>query len=785
MYNQMEMESENEQIDIKGIIFRYLAYWPWILSTVLIALVLAFYYLRYTPDSFNTTAKVKVLKDKGAAEFGLELGDMLGKSNVNLENEVAVLNSFRVNKQVVEQLNLQVQYFQTGRVNETQVYHAPFMVKYVAEADVNKTPLEFQITITNRGYKFLNIQTEETLEVFNFYFENPTPQFPFTVTPSKPGNISPGGNPVFTVRVLSVANATQSLINAINVAPNGKNSDILNLSLTSSNKEQARDVINTLIEVYTKDGILDRQEVSKRTISFIDERFAFLSTELDSIEVSKGDFKQDNNISIFEADAASAIEKRVVKDEQLFEMETQLLLADVLGKNISNAEDLQLLPANIGLSSGAINNLVKDYNEALLEYQKWRASAGANNPKVKVLKQTIEDLNANIESSLKGYKAQLQESLKQNQRAQSQALQSVKNLPKQEKILRSIERQQLLKENLYLLLLQKREEAAINMAITSANVKVIDYAITNAIPVAPKRKIIYLGALLIGLVVPVGVLYLKFLTDTKVYTSKDIEAINPKTPIIVEIPSITNAKDALNNEEQNPQTREAFRTLAHGLSFILNNDDSSKKSGHVVAVTSSVKGEGKTTVSFNIAKTYSELSKSVLLVGADLRNPQLHPYINQAKETPGLSNFLVEEDVHWEDVLFKVGEQSNRFDILLSGAIPPMPSVLLSSQRLKDFIAEARKKYDYVIIDTAPTLLVADTLTFIHETDLTMYVVRSGTTEKQLIEFSKKMIEEKKMNKMAYVINDMQYTGINGYNYGYGYGYHADMKKKAWYQFWK
>ena len=785
MNHQIEIDSENEQIDIKGIIFRYLAYWPWFLITVILALALAFYYLRYTPDSFNTTAKVKVLTDKEATDFALDLDKMLGKSNVNLENERAVFSSFRLNRQVVEKLNLQVQYFQTGRIKESQVYHAPFTVKYKPGVEAMYEELEYEITIQDRGYHFRHVETGEVLEVPNFYFETATAAFPFTVVPREPGTMEPGENPVYTVRIKSEERATQDLIEAIKISPDGKNSDILILSLDATNKDRAQDILNTLIEVYTEDGILDRQEISKRTISFIDERFAFLSMELDSIEVSKGTFKQDNNLSVFEADAASALNKRAQKDEQLFEMETQLLLAGVLEESIGDAEDFQLLPANIGLNSGAINNLVKDYNEALLEYQKWRASAGDNNPKVKVLKQTIEDLNANIDSSIKGYKTQLSQSLRKNQRAQSLALQSFKKLPKQEKILRSIERQQLLKENLYLLLLQKREEAAINMAITSANVKVIDYAITNAIPVAPKRKIIYLGALLMGLVLPVGVLYLKFLTDTKIYTSKDVEAINPKTPILVEIPSITNAKEALNNEEQNPQTREAFRTLAHGLTFMLNNDDSSRKSGHVVAVTSSVKGEGKTTVSFNIAKTYSELSKSVLLVGADLRNPQLHPYINQAKETPGLSNYLVEEDVPWEDSLFKIGKDSNRFDILLSGTIPPMPSVLLSSQRLKDFIAEARKKYDYVIIDTAPTLLVADTLTFIHETDLTMYVVRSGTTEKQLIEFSKKMIEEKKMNQMAYVINDMQYNGINGYNYGYGYGYHADMKQKAWYQFWK
>src|SRR5690554_6302013 len=390
MYNQMEIDPENDQVDIKGVIYRYVAYWPWILVSIMLALLVAFYYLRYTPDSFNTTAKVKILTDKEATDLALDLDKILGKSNVNLENERAVLSSFRLNKQVVDQLNLQVGYFQTGRVNERQVYRAPFTVVFVPEAHTTNTNLEFEIAIQARGYKLHNLETGASLEVPNFYFETPTAQFPFTIVPREAGTVVPGENPVYTIRMSDEGRATQNLLNTIKITPDGKNSDILILSLDATDKQQAQDILNTLIEVYTEDGILDRQEISKRTISFIDERFEYLTTELDSIEVSKGSFKQDNNLSIFEADAASVIEKRSVKDEQLFEVETQLLLADILDKSITKADDFQLLPANIGLNSGAINNLVNDYNTALLEYHKWKASAGDNNPKVKILKQTID-----------------------------------------------------------------------------------------------------------------------------------------------------------------------------------------------------------------------------------------------------------------------------------------------------------------------------------------------------------------------------------------------------------
>ena len=785
MYNQLENDSEDQQLDIKAILFRYLNYWPYILACAVIALVIAFMYLRYIPDSYTTTAKVKILSEKEATNLSLDLDKLLGKGGVNLENERAVLNSYRLNKQVVDKLNLQVSYFQSGRVKQSEVFNPPFTLVYAPEADTANRALQFEVTLNARGYQLKNLGTEETLDVPTFYFDTPTAQFPFTIKPTTAGTIVPGKNPVYTVSIASESNATQRLVNGVQIATDGKSSDILRLSLNSTNKEQAQAILNTLIEVYTDDGILDRQEVSKRTIAFIDERFQYLATELDSIEVAKGNYKQGNNISIFEADAGAVLQQRAVKDEQLFEVETQLLLADVLQKSMSNNDNFDLLPANIGLNSGAINNLVGDYNTAILEYNRWKASAGDSNPKVKILKQTILDLNANIGSSLRGYKNQLEQTVKQNKRAQYSAQQSFETLPNKEKILRSIEREQLLKENLYLLLLQKREEAAITMAVTAPNVKVIDYALTNGTPVAPKRKIIYLGAFLIGILVPVGILYLKFLTNTKIYTGRDIEAINPNSPILGEIPSIPNAKDLLRDSAGNSQTEEAFRTLVHNLNFMYTKKET--EGGRVIAVTSSVKGEGKTTASFNVAQTYFQLKKSVLLVGADLRNPQLHPFINETKETAGLSNYLSDFDTNWQDLVLSRNGDTNRFDIFLSGPIPPMPAVLLSSQRFKDFITEARKEYDYVIIDTAPTVLVADTLTFADQADFTAYVVRSGVTEKALIEFSKKLVQDKKIPNLGYIVNDLDYRGAHGYgyNYGYGYGYSADPVETPWYQFWK
>ena len=230
MNKHLELDSDNEQLDIKVIVYKYLAYWHWIALCAIVAVALAFLYLRYTPNSYTTTAKVKILTDKEAADFALDLDKLLGKGNINLENERAVLQSFRLNNKVVKQLNLQVAYFQTGRINQSQVFNAPFTVVHVPQNEKPTSALNFEITVTDRGYKLVNLETEEALDVPTFYFDNPTAAFPFKITPNEAHNVSED-NPVYTMSIATENKATQSLVNNINVSPDGKDSDILILSL--------------------------------------------------------------------------------------------------------------------------------------------------------------------------------------------------------------------------------------------------------------------------------------------------------------------------------------------------------------------------------------------------------------------------------------------------------------------------------------------------------------------------------------------------------------------------
>lgn len=773
---------EENAIDLKALLFKFLRNWVWILVGLLMCLIFAYLKITYSNKIYASQASVRLLDQKESSQLTIDFDNMMNRSNINLENEIALFKSLRINKEVVKRLRSNIAYYYEENIKSSRVYKPPFELIHEPEKDTLNELREYEVVLTSKGYELSNTEGySKTID--GYHFDTSSAKFPFTLKPRY--DIMPLIEEPLNYRVFvsDIEPSAIALSNELVIEPYGDLSDIINLNLTSFSTSYGRDVLNTLIEVYIEDGINDRQRLSERTIEFIDERFAFLTAELDSIEQNKKAFKQNNDLSIFQADASVMIQSKTANEEQLFDVETQLILAEVLEKSLTQNDNFKLLPADIGLSSNSVNNLVKEYNNTLLEYDKFKASAGDGNPTVRVLRETIIELNENIETSLKAYQNQLVETLKQNKRAQERVSRSFKTLPDKEMVLRSIERQQALKESLYLLLLEKREEAAIEMATEAPNIKVVDYAISNPIPVSPKSNQIYILGAFLGMALPMGFMFLVFILDTHIYEKKHIEAIHKNATIIGEVPEF-DAK--VFKSESNSMTHivEAFRTIAHNLTFLWPN---SQEEAKVICVTSSIKGEGKTTVAFQLARVFKQLDKKVLLVGADLRNPQIHSLIDiDRSDKKGLTNILTETEVDWKTQLISYGEKFP-IDILLSGQIPPMPSILLSSMQFKGLLEQFKQAYDYVILDTAPTLLVSDTLTFANQVDATVNVVRHGFSKNALIAHSKQLDQEKKTRNLVYVLNAIPSKTLfgYGYNYGYGYGYGAeDAPKKPWYRFW-
>lgn len=769
---------EEEQFDVKKALSKYIRYWPWFLLTVFISLVMGYFYLRYSPVVFESVAKIKILDDSKQLNISVDPMSVLnGNSKINMDNEIEVLESYRILSHVVNEMDLDVTYAVVGKLKTTQIWDAPFFVAKEFPKDSLIKPLSYTATINASGLTLVDEQEHKLLVEPN-QTSVPTKYFPLSVTLLKGINLEEHTDPTYQVVISPIKEVVINLIDELKVEATNKTSEILTLSLQGENPERNERILNKIIETFNDDGILDRQLVSKRTVDFTDERIVDLSGELSTIEGKKEAFQRSNNLSYIEADAGMSIQKKSIAEDEVNKLETQIELSKLLKESLSDQGDYGLLPADIGLESSGINSLVSGYNKLALERQKLAASAGENNPTLQELSSQLSRTKQNIINTVNVYQQQQNISLAQLSQQKNRAGAQFSRIPEKQNILRSIERQQSIKESLYLLLLQKREEAAINYAVTAPSVKIVDYGLSDSKPVSPKKKVVYAISLLMGVLLPFGFLYMKFTMDTKIHERADVEKLHTDIPIAAEIPYFENIKSFTQANDRSILA-ESFRILSTNVNYLLGKK---VKEGKVIYVTSSVKEEGKTLVSLNLSLAYASIKKKVLLVGADLRNPQLHTYFNVDKNTVGLSNYLHDPKIEWKDCIHKGFGLNNFHKVCFAGAIPPNAPELLSSPAFEDFINAVKKEFDYIIVDCAPTLLVTDTLLISEYADSTLYVVRAEFTDKRLFEFIKGLNKNHRLKNMAFVINDVKIDKLNGYNYGYGYGYSDSVISSPWYK---
>ncbi len=772
----LEVQEDEEQFDIKKALSRYIQYWPWFLVGIIISLTVGYFYLRYAPVVFESVAKIKILDDSKKLNISTDPLSLLnGKSNINMDNEIEVLESYRILSQVVNELDLDVSYAVVGKLKTTQIWNAPFFVTKEFPSDSLQDPISYTVTVEDSKI-ILRDGEEHKMEVLPNQASVPSKYFPITVMILNSANLNEHKDTTFKVVISPVKEVVLNLIDEMKVEATNKTSEILTLSLQGENPDRNERILNKIIETFNEDGILDRQLVSKRTVDFTDERIVSLSGELSNIENKKESFQRNNNLSFIEADAGMSIQKKSIAEEEVNKLETQVELSKLLKESLSDQGDYGLLPADIGLESSGINSLVSGYNKIALERQKLAASAGENNPTLQELSSQLTRAKQNIINTVNVYQQQQQVSLAQLTQQKNRAGAQFSSIPEKQNILRSIERQQSIKESLYLLLLQKREEAAINYAVTAPSIKVVDYGLSDSKPVSPKKKVVYAISMLMGLILPFGILYMKFTMDTKIHERSDVERLHSDIPIAAEIPYFEEIKSFTQANDRSILA-ESFRILSTNVNYLMR---AKGKESKVIYVTSSVKEEGKTLVALNLSLAYASIKKKVLLVGADLRNPQLHTYFKVDKNNVGLSNFLHDPKIDWKDCINKGFGLNDYHKVCFAGAIPPNAPELLSGPGFEEFIEAAKQEFDYVIVDCAPTLLVTDTLLISEYADATLLVVRAEYTDKRLFEFIKGLNKNHRLKNMAYVVNAVKKHRMNGFNYGYGYGYSAKQQKQNW-----
>tara|TARA_Y100001954_G_scaffold134949_1_gene144076 strand:+ start:210 stop:2576 length:2367 start_codon:yes stop_codon:yes gene_type:complete len=786
---------ENRQTDelefSRKIFFKYFSYWPFILVSLVSSILVAFLIIRYSEPTYETHAKIEILDKAQDSEMALPTAmTVFNRSMINLENEIGRLNSFRLNDSVVNKLKSNVRYFWKGNIKTTEMHNSGFFddyqIKFKINLDTVKTSMIFDIYLSENKMEIIGTDQEKN-ELYNFNFNSFTT---FSKTHNLPFEISINPENLFEFdssihRVIKILPHEFTVIEFINRLELNKalqsninryqeGSDQIVLSMNHSNKLIAQDYLNTLISVFDNDGIIDRQLEYKNTIKFVEERSRFLVKQLETIENRKQDFKKENKLSDIKFNADYTISQKGLYNSELFDLQSQKSLLDLFKDEIF-LNEYKLLPVNFGLNDISLNELILQFNLLIKDRNRLiNSGAGRKNSLVINIENQLDNFFRNIQNSVTNYEKSLEVSISSIISKEKEFDAFFNDIPENEKILRSIDRELEIKEALYLLLLQKKEEAAINLAVVKPTIKVIDFARSGIYTISPNKLYILVICLSLGLILPITLLSIIFYLNNKVQTKDDLDPIG--APTIAEIPHFEDIDDfdlsSLNSKSRDPLS-ESIRMLSANLKFVAN-----KNKGNTILVTSSIKGEGKTLISSSLAKILS-FSKKVLLIGSDLRNPQIHKYVNLNKsEVKGLSDYLYSSDLSWQELIVN----NQNLDIILSGTIPPNPAELLQSKKYIDLIDEVKESYDFIIVDSAPCILVADTIHISKLFDNTICVIRTDHSTKDVVSF---LVENKKLfNNLNLVLNGIgknkaygykyKYGYNYSYNYGYGYGYNED-----------
>lgn len=791
--NERQCETEDEKIDIQQLLFKYIIHWPWFVGAVLVCLIGAWIYLRMATPVYNISATVLIKDDKKGGNTGSMVGlEELGLSGLisssqNIDNELEVLRSKTLVKEVINLLNLYVSYTDEDGFPSKNMYKtSPVLVSLTPqEAEKLTDPMVVEMALYGEGGLEVNVTVGD--KEYQKLFEKLPAVFPmdegtlaFFQSPDslslKKDTMEASSNiRHITAKIKSPMKVARAYCENLKIEPTSKTTSVAVISLKNSSLQRGQDFINQLLEMYNRNTNNDKNEIAQKTAEFIDERINIISKELGSTEANLENFKRNAGITDLTSEAQIALTGNAEYEKKRVENRTQISLIEDLRKYIRGNE-YEVLPGNIGLQDPGLVATIERYNEMLVERKRLLRTSTENNPTIINLDTSIRAMKSNVQATLDGSLKGLLITKADLEREASRFSRRISDAPGQERQFVSIARQQEIKAGLYLMLLQKREENAIALAATANNAKIIDEAIADDIPVSPKRRMIYLIALVLGIGIPVGIIYLIGLTKFKLEGRADVEKLTT-IPIVGDIP-LTDEKNEKDGsiavfENQNNLMSETFRNIRTNLQFMLQND---KK---VILVTSTVSGEGKSFISANLAISLSLLGKKVVIVGLDIRKPGLNKVFRLSTKEKGITLYLANPETDLMSLVQPSDINQNLY-ILPGGTVPPNPTELLARDGLDKAIEILKKSFDYVVLDTAPVGMVTDTLLIGRVADLSVYVCRADYTHKVEYTLINELAEEKKLPNLCTVINGVDLKRRKyGYYYGYGYGYGQEKGAKS------
>lgn len=770
---QLELQEKEEKIDLRKTISKYLYKWPWFVASILVCVISAYIYLRYSVPKYQTKTTLKFDKKQNDLTSALSdldnLGIGLGNSD-ELKSEAAVVTSRPILMRVVKNLNLNVEYFNTGEIKDSQLF---------TELPISGKILNFNKEFVSSEYYIRKINGDEFTLVsethgkFAGKFDVPLKLDFGTVILNR--NRQLAVKPDYKIIFWNPIEKVKKLEKTIQVNLPDEKALLMDITLIGTVAQKSEKILDEVTRQYNLDGQRDKNLQAENTQKFIDRRLEVITRDLSGVENQKENFQSRNRIVDLQAQAELALQNTSENTKLLLQQQAQLDLLNSLTAEAAKGNN-QLMPSNLGLNP-SLEQSIAQYNQMLISRNKTLKQATSENPAVIEMNREIASLKDIIRDNIREQKDAVKATISQIQNQITTSNSLIEKVPGQSKVYRGIERQQNLKEQLFLFLLQKREENAINLSVDVPKAKIVNPAFTEDKPVSPKKDIILLAALLVGVLIPFAVLYLLFILDDKIYSREDIRERSGLS-VLVDIPSLNDDDNHLVQKNDFSELAESFRVLVSNLKFVLPKKESAK----IIMVTSSVKGEGKTLVSVNLALTIANKNGRSLLIGSDIRNPQIQRYDSEPVKRKGLTEYLYDESVDVEDLIHT--SYTNPYcDVVYAGTIPPNPQELLSNGRYQKLIAQMASKYAYIIIDSAPLMLVSDTLSIADVADATLYVVRSGVSRNVLINFAEDLVKESKLRNVSFVVNDVSRKARGygyGYNYGYGYGYNNKETKKSW-----
>lgn len=788
----LEMESiqENEEkssFDFATIYTALILNWKWFVLSLIICMGAAHIYLRYATPIYQSAAKLLIKDDEGSSSSFKGGNSIMSATNLGIisnsngiDNEMEILKSRTLAQQTVYDLKLYVNYRHEGKLKDHVLYgdqevnidmdlehlkklNAPMNLKITREGRNYHVTGSYYVPIDNNSFKPEAVNIDKTFSALPATIGTRVGVVRFTQN----GNYMLRDGESLKATMIAPEIAAGKYVGNLNVTESSKTTTIVDLVLNDEIPQRAIDYLKQLAIVYNRQANEDKNEIAVRTEQFINQRLEKINAELGSTEGQLENYKKRNNMVELKTNATQAVANADQYAQKLSEANTQVALLDELTKYMNEPSNRhQPIPSNVGLSDASATSLINEYNKIALQRNQLLHSASENSPTVTPLTAQLDDLNSSIKRAMTQARAGLR--IQRNSiAAQAGKYEGqINNTPEQERMLTQIGRQQEVKSGLYLMLLQKREENSISLAATADKGKLIDTPVFTG-KVTPKNSIIMLIALILGLAIPAGILFLLEFFRYKIEGHNDVAKLTD-LPIIADVAIASErAKtkaDIVVHENKNNLMEEIFRSLRTNLQFLLKQHDK------VIMFTSTTSGEGKTFIASNVAISFALLGKKVVLVGLDVRKPRLAELFEIDDHHHGITNLLVKDEVNWSDVKEQIIPSgiNDKLDILMAGPVPPNPGELVTRESLEQTMEQLKEHYDYILIDTAPVGLVTDTLALGRISNATVYVCRADFTQKASFGLINSLSMEKKLPNMSIVLNGVD---LSKKKYGYYYGY--------------